>query len=63
MGQYISYLSLKPIKVTSDRILNHLKKKIKGAPPLINIKNKYKNHVIFTMDAPPGVPWVSKKQE
>jgi hypothetical protein len=36
------------------------KKVVGGATTITNIKNKHKNHYIFTMDAPPGVPWVSK---
>ena len=35
-------------------------KKLQGAPPLRNIKNKQNFFDIFTMDAPPGVPGVSK---
>ena len=31
MWQYIIFLSLKPTKVTSDFILNYLKKNIEGA--------------------------------
>ena len=50
MRQYISLLSLKSIKVSSDFILNYLKKVV-GGPPLRNIKNKHKNYDIFTMDA------------
>ena len=59
MWQYIIFLILKPSKVTSDFILNHLKKVI-GVSLLRNIKNKYKNHDIFTMNAPPENPGVSK---
>ena len=40
MWQYVIFLSLKPTKVTSDFILNQLKKVV-GAAPLRNIKNKY----------------------
>ena len=57
MGPYIIFLSLKPKKMTSDFILSYL------APPLRNIKNKYKNHYIFTMDAPQGVSGVSINPE
>ena len=55
--QYMISLSLKPIKASSDFILNYLKKR--------NIKNKHKhkNNHIFTMDTPLEMRGVSKKQE
>ena len=40
MWQYAIFLSLKPTNMTSDFILNELKKVV-GAPPLRNIKNKF----------------------
>ena len=63
MRQYIIFSSLKPINVSSDFITNYLKKKLYGAPKLRNIKNKDKNHDIFTIDANSGVPGVSKQPE
>ena len=39
MLQYITFLSLKSIEVSSGFILNYLKKVV-GEPPLRNIKNK-----------------------
>ena len=63
MWQYIVFLSLKPIKVSSDFILSYLKKKLQGTPPLRNLKNKHKNHDIFTMDAPHGVSGCQKNRK
>ena len=59
MWHYIFFLSHKPTKVTSDFILNYLKKSYSGGHSE-KFKNKYYNLDIFYMDVPPGTPGVSK---
>ena len=59
MWQYIIFLSLKELQVTSDLILNFMKTNIEGATTQ-KYQKKYKNHDIFNIDAPPGTPGVSK---
>ena len=61
--QCIICLSRNPIKVSSDFILNYLKKSCRGAPTLRNIKNKLNNRDIFTMDAPQGCQGCQKNQK
>ena len=56
--EIMAKISLKPPKMTSDFILNYLKKIIGGATTQ-KYENKYKNHDIFSMDAPPVVSVVS----
>ena len=58
MWHYITFLSHKPTKVTSDFIVNYLKKNCRGSE---KIENKYWNiDILFYMDMPQGTPGVSK---
>jgi hypothetical protein len=61
MWHYINYFSHKPAKVTSDFILNYLKKVVGGAITQKNLKTNTKTLISSKyMDSPPGTQGVSK---
>jgi hypothetical protein len=62
MWQYIFFFSLKQLRMTLEFIFNYVKKVVGDAATQIYQKH-IKNCDIFTMNTPPGVPGVSKKQK